>query len=552
MRRIFLITIFLLKGICGFAQANVIHTHIACSIADSIGIAVFIHYPDSARFDTCGAPVAIIIPGGRMPIGIYPTYPALLPKYGVIEVFLNFPGATNQGNFNSGGHYDLRGPNCIEALKSVAQFCMGLDTTISGDYLGDLIPVTVDYDNVGFMGGSNGGNISIVTEGMYAQDLPGLKWITNWESPVGDGTLLADMGNVNTGFNSTQNISYNDTTGAFDFSKLRYCDTLYTHHEYSLLDTMAGFYFDNNSNGLPGDSVDFPLEPLMYDTGVAKRSYYSHCVLQHGYAMGIIPVIKPYYIPSIQESMSFWKYRNGINWIDSVITKNPDLMFIASGRNHDHYIHTPDHPGILNQYQKFVTGGQHFVRINPDKSYLEYVLDSVYPGLPDNTCFTSYDHLSIRNVMVPDSVDQKDLYTASILELVDRAQRHDYRLQLDSVYATCDLYIDTTHYYDNDPADSYQIADSSQTYNLIHSPARKNEIKLFPNPSSDVAVITLPASEKIRVEISDLTGRIIFSERTFIQGNQFTIQTKYFGEGLYLVKLTSESFTKIIKLEIVH
>mgnify|MGYP003340316005 FL=1 len=90
------------------------------------------------------------------------------------------------------------------------------------------------------------------------------------------------------------------------------------------------------------------------------------------------------------------------------------------------------------------------------------------------------------------------------------------------------------------------------TYNLIHSPARKNEIKLFPNPSSDVAVITLPASEKIRVEISDLTGRIIFSERTFIQGNQFTIQTKYFGEGLYLVKLTSESFTKIIKLEIVH
>jgi len=526
-----------------YSQNTPVLTHIPSSVGDSTGIALLIHFPDSARYDTCGAPIAILVAGGGGSTGIIYNYPAVISYFGFIQVFFNFPG----GGINpivSGGTYDLRGPNCINAFKDVIKFCSGEIADNDGKYLSELIPITPNYQNVGLVGGSNGGNISLAVAGIYGNQLPGLKWICNWETPVGDGIILADMGNTNFGGPLTTNLAYNDTTGAFDYSKLKYCDTLYFNYNANF-DTLAGFYYDNDNNNSPNDVVDYKLEPLIYGTGVNTKANYSQKIIELGYSMGLIPNPKPFYIPTLQESKDFWKWRNGENWIDSISIKRPDMLFMVTSRDHDHYINSPDHPGVLNQYSKFLNTSLNIVRLNPDKTYLEYVLDSVYPGLPDNTCFTVYDHLSIRSVMVPDSVDQKLLYAAGACELADRSIRGDYRLQLDSVYDNCIPFIpeiiDTT----NDTTSTGQLS-----VEIIKS-------KIYPNPAADFTTLSIYTGDAVNIylQLTDVTGRIIYNEKLNSlksESMDFLINTSELENGIYILMLQRNEKTEALKLEVLH
>ena len=529
--------IFLLFATCSFnsyAQNNPIITHIPSTVGDTTGITLLIYYPDVARYDTCGAPVAIVVAGGKGANGIILNYPSIFPQFGFIEVFFNFPGG-GVSNLLSGGEYDLRGPNCITALKDVVRFCSGETENNFGKYLDELIPVEPSYQNVGLIGGSNGGNISLAVTGLYGNQLPGLKWICNWESPVGDGNVLADMGNTNFGNSTpTSNVAYNDTTGVFDYSKLKYCDTLYFNYNVTF-DTLAGFYFDNNNNGSPSDNVDYKLEPLIYGSGVNRRANYTEKIIALGYSMGLIPNPKPIYIPTLQEAKDFWKWRNGEKWIDSIALKRPDLLFMVTSRDHDHYINSPDHPGVLNQYNKFLNGSNNFIRLNPDKSYMEYVLDSVYPGLPDNVCFTPFDHLTIRSVMVPDSVDQKTLYIAGACELADRSIRGDLRWQLDSVYDNCDKY---------------------EPQSIKNNSAFQLPSKIFPNPistNSNLIIYSLN-DEQVKIELTDLSKKNIYSatEKLIRGNNSIQLKSNELDNGFYLLTIQNNTRFETLKFEVLH
>lgn len=554
MKKKWIVFVIILYSLKSYSQNIPVVTHIPSIAGDTTGIALLIHYPDSARYDTCGAPVAIVIAGGKGSTGIIVSYPAVISNYGFIEVFFDFPGG---GVFpiESGGTYDLRGPNCVEALKDVVKFCSGEIADNDGKYLSELIPVIPNYDNVGLVGGSNGGNIAIVTAGKYGDQLQGLKWIANWETPVGDGNILTDMGAVHLGTgNPTHNIAYNDTTGIFDYSKLKYCDTLYFNYDVNF-DTLAGFYFDNNNDGQPNDSTDFKLEPICFGIGLNERAFYSQKIIQLGYSMGIIPFPKPFYIPTFQEAKDFWKWRNSENWIDSVVLKRPDLLFTVTAKNHDHYINAPDHPGILFQYNNFISSGLNFVRLNPDKSYMEYVLDSVYPGLPDNPCFAPFDHLTIRNAMVPDSIDQKLLYAAAACELADRSIREDFRWQLDSVYGNCDKYI--PQYSDSTDTDSGSVNDSSSTVSSVNNYSEINfSSQLFPNPSSinSNLIIHSLKDENVKIEVADLSGKIIYSatEKLIRGNNSVQINSTELDNGFYLLTIQNSIRFETMKLEVLH
>ncbi len=538
----------------GYSQNIPVKTHIPSSVADSTGITVYIHYPDSARYDTCGAPVAIVIAGGKGAIGIIPAYPAVLTPLGFIQVFFNFPGG-GSGPFLSGGTYDLRGPKCIAALKDVIRFCSGEIPNVTGQYLNQLIPIEPNYQNVGLIGGSNGGNMSLATAGVYGNELHSLKWIVNWESPVGDQIQLADMGNVNAGGTTmTHNMAYNDTTGNFDYSKLKYSSTLYLNYSMNF-DTLAGFYFDNNNNGVPGDSIDFPLAPLLYGTGTDERAFYSLKIIQLGYSLGIIPNPKPFYIPTATEAADFWRWRNGCNWIDSAIIKKPDLLFMITSKNHDHYLNSPDHPGVLFQYQKIIDAGINFIRLNPDKSYLQYVLDSVYPGLPDNTCFAAFDHLSIRNAMVPDSIDEKLLYAAGACELADRSIRGDFRWQLDTVYGNCEKYV--AAYSDSAETDHSGLNDSPEiSVSTINYSAVQIRSTLFPNPGSTTSNLLIHSikNEMVKINIADVAGKIIYSSNENLVRGENSVQLKINGldNGFYFLSIQNNARVETLKLEVLH
>ncbi len=551
--RILIFSFFLISTDC-FSQNTPVLTNIPSTVADSTGIALLIYYPDSARYDTCGAPIAIVVAGGKGATGIILNYSAVIAHFGFIQVFFHFPGG-GIGPILSGGTYDLRGPDCIAALKDVIKFCSGETTNNNGKYLNELVPVAPNYENVGLVGGSNGGNISFAVAGIYGNQLPGLKWICNWETPVGDGNILADMGNTNFGSSApTSNLAYNDTTGVFDYSKLKYCDTLYFNYNLTF-DTLAGFYFDNDNNDNPNDSVDYKLEPLIYGSGISERAYYSQKIIELGFSLGLIPNPKPFYIPTFQEAKDFWKWRNGEYWMDSISLKRPDILFMITAKNNDHYINSPDHPGILNQYLKFVTNQTNLPRLNPDKSYLEYVMDSVYPGLPDNACYTPYNRITIRDVLIPDSVDQKLLYAAGACELADRSIRGDFRWQLDSVYDNCEKYI--AHYSDSTDTDEFSESDSAAIALTINSFSNSAiQSKLFPNPSSSYATLIIYSAdnEEVKIKLTDLSGRVILISVEKLKSGNNSIQLKSTAleNGIYFLTIQNKTRIETLKLEVLH
>lgn len=53
---------------------------------------------------------------------------------------------------------------------------------------------------------------------------------------------------------------------------------------------------------------------------------------------------------------------------------NPGLMFIVEAGDRDHVQGAPDHPQVLIQYNGFLKTGARFLRLNPDKYYVEQVI----------------------------------------------------------------------------------------------------------------------------------------------------------------------------------
>jgi hypothetical protein len=69
----------------------------------------------------------------------------------------------------------------------------------------------------------------------------------------------------------------------------------------------------------------------------------------------------------------------------------------------------------------------------------------------------------------------------------------------------------------------------------------KNNINIYPNPTSNIINIeasTSSATDKLKIEISNVIGQVLISENQTNQRSSFNIQN--FPSGLYFIKLISE------------
>ncbi len=405
--------------------ATYVTTFVPSDVGGSEGLYCQIHLPPAPRYAE-GAPVVVHIPGGWKSEGIgSPERP--LVSAGFIQILFNFPGG-GAGAQKSGGQYDERGENCIRALRDIVLFALGKKADKNGKYLDDLAgAITPLFTNVGLCGWSNGGNATITAAGAFVHDLADLAWIVNWESPVGDG-----MPNVEAGENGQVNPAYDPNTGTWDFSRLAFSDTLTVSSKAP--EVKGGFYFDFNSNGCY-DAGDFRPQAHVFKTSTTK-AYYSVCLRTEAQNRGLAPPTAPATLATVEETQEFWSYRNGENWIAAAIAGNPNLLFMVTASEEDHVQGAPDHPHVLIQYEAFRAAGARFVRLNPDRVYVEAVGGSSYPQAADNPALTAYDHLSIRSALEPEGANKipDAIFTAAgVVELADRTQANDLSAQLDSV-----------------------------------------------------------------------------------------------------------------------
>ncbi|HPN33376.1 MAG TPA: T9SS type A sorting domain-containing protein [bacterium] len=526
LRRASLFWVVTLIG-SAFTQ-TAIDTRIPSTVAGDTGIFTRISLPLNPRYGAKGSPVVIHVPGGFGSGGVGPSN-AILRLPDCFQLQFNFPG----GGYNeqkSGGTFDERGPNCLMALRDVIRFALGAATDQNGKLFSQLAgPIKPMAANVGLVGFSNGGNATIAAAGMYGAHISGLAWIVNWESPVGDGMANAECGaDEGSGHglqtNPEVNPAYHPDTGEFDLTTLAYCDTL---HLNPARPAAGGLYFDIHRNGVIDWGADFVLRPHDLQIGGKWTVYYSNRVIGAARSMHLLPSPLPAHIADTSATRQFWSSRDGETWIAAAVQHNPQLMFLVEASEDDHVQSAPDHPHVLIQYEGFRRAGARFVRLNPDRAYVEAELGRSAPNASDNDAFRAFDHLSIRSALEPageNGIATSVGQVAAIYELADRTYYNDVSPQLASVLTRVSV-----------PEDA--------------APAEFRLDQNYPNPFNPQTTIgfSIATPGDVTLKVYDLTGRQV---ATLVQGHlsagaHSAMLVLHGGaSGVYFYQLTAGSFSR--------
>lgn len=491
--------------------------------SDSTGLFLRISVPKYKRYD-CGAPVVIYINGGFGAAGMLASM-FTMSNYGFIVVEFNFPGG-GSGTQKSGGVFDNRGPNCLLAIKDVISFSLGKTTDLNGKHLHEITGTKSPlYDNVGVIGGSNGGCSLLAALGIYHHELNTLAWVSFFESPIGDGMLTADAGKPygHSDVSVFLNSGYDDSTGNYNWDIFK-IDMTQVAYIFKRVSVKGVFYFDINNNNLYDPGVEFNLlgKP---NNPYTNKYFYSLQVVRKAYEKGYYPLANP--PVSFADSTltkEYWEYRNGDNWIDSIMAGNPNLRVLFMVRDSDHITSAPNHPEVLITWNRFNQADCSWFRVNSDKSYIEYITGMSLPTAPDNNANTELDNINIRNMIMPGNIfpDRYMNHYSAALEMADRVINNAWSENLVGLLpAICD--------------------------NKFETEEEDNEMLLYPNPASNEIYLPLNAVDYsiCTIKVFDILGKQVLDTQ---------IENVVKGFNLLIVDLnklsTGEYFIKIDALDI--
>ena len=402
-------------------------THVPSTVGDGRGIAVSVVPPERPRYEN-GAPVVIgVHPGphdatGRLGVA----------ECGFVELFF---ASTDFGK----GPYDFGGPDWILGLRDVILFALGRTADKDGRMIGDLtgdIPVLTA--NVGTIGLSHGGNACGAVMGLHGQDIPELAWYVSWESPYGEGAVGEELGSPRRA-NGRVNPAYDAETSQLDLSKLAYDSDLAmtgrgrTQQQRRELPFRGSLFFDMDGNGRYDPQTDFRHQPVGFDPGQGPKFWYSIRLLREAERRNLFGDSWPTHIVTVEEAEEFWHYRDATGLVPDAIRKIPNLAAIIVANEDDHMQVAPDHPHIRIQANAFQEAGARFVRVNPDRAYVRWLIGESRPGLVDNEAGTLYTPKTIRAALCPNEAAHRILQVAAMCELADRIQAGNFQPNLDRV-----------------------------------------------------------------------------------------------------------------------
>lgn len=415
-------------------RARGLVTHIPSSAGGDKGIAVRVIPPSKSRYRD-GAPVAIAVAGGHSAGNA--TSRMNVTGLGFVELSFAFPGG-GQGVAQSGGVYDFRGPKCVEALRDVILFAMGKIADNRGRMLQELAgEVRVLASNVGLHGGSHGGNACGAAMGLWGKRFPKLAWYVSMESPYGEGAVGVELG----GRRQQLNPAYDPKTGVLDLTKLAYDADLEIRSfgagrsRNSSQPTLIGsLFFDMNGDAKYQADADFTLQPQVFDVGQGPKSWYSVRAIREAERRVFLNARRPAHIPKLGEAIEFWRYRDATGLIPDAVLNIPDIAVIVVAGETDHVQIAPDHPHIYAQVNAFQKAGARFVRLNPDRSYVEWLFNREVSKATDNDAGLQYSPANIRPALFPDGAAPKQLLSpAAMCELADRVQAQRFESNLNAV-----------------------------------------------------------------------------------------------------------------------
>jgi hypothetical protein len=409
---------------------------IPSAVAGQEGIAASVRVPRQARY-TEGAPVVIHVAGG-VQAGSARGRPEYV-GHGFVEIHFAFPGG-GEGAERSGGSYDFRGPACIRALADVIRFATGRLADREGRRIGELgRGVSVLATNVGIVGSSHGGNACGMAMALHGAEFSDLAWYASMESPYGEGAANVELGGRESGVNP----AYDPRTGVLELARLAWGAQLAP----GLLrrpmpgparELRGALFFDLNRDGRFRAEEDFPANCFVGDAGGGVKAWYSPRILAEAERRQLVPEPRPSHMPVPAEAREFWRYRDATGGIPAAVRNCPQLAVIVYANERDHVQADPAHTHILEQVEGFRRAGARFVRLNPDRSYVERVL----PGgaqskgggrLADNPAGKAWTRANITEGLEPEAWPQGPYMQAAVCELADRTQAKQWEPDLDAV-----------------------------------------------------------------------------------------------------------------------
>ena len=412
-------------------------THIPSAAGGEQGIAVGVLPPKTARYAE-GAPVVIHVPGGvdkGQAVG-----PPEFAGLGFVEIYFAFPDG-GEGEAASGGRYDFRGPNCLRALADVIHFATGRLADRQGRKLHELLPgMKVLTKNVGVLGYSHGGNACGMVMATHGEEFSDLAFYASMESPYGEGNVNIELGSRDERLNP----AYDPHTGVLDLSKLAWSAELRpglpARWESRRPGPQGALFFDLNGDNRFSESVDYPANAVIQDLGTGPKVWYSPRLVRQAEERNLYGGTRPAHMPSWAEAIEYWRWRDAAGSIPEAVRKCPEVAVIVYANHGDHVQIAPDHPHILTQVEGFRQAGAKFVRLNPDRVYVERIFAAGGPAGPrarqsfaDNDAGAAWDRNTIRGGLEPPGLPIAMYMQAAVCELADRVQVQNWTKNLNAV-----------------------------------------------------------------------------------------------------------------------
>jgi hypothetical protein len=403
-------------------------------------VAVRLHWPASDRTRYPGvAPVVIHVEGGWHSGELSEEEAWTLAEvHGYIHLSFLLPGGTAaDGSFTSSGERDTRGEQSLTALSAVLDYASGQQADSQSLTLLDRIPFA-DTEHVGMLGESNGANLILNTLASRSTPSASLRWVSFWESPVGDQFATTEIDNNDFYIPGSCGLQSCPLTGIE--SQLRFDAHGKTQVivEGSPQHLDGVFFLDADADNHPDpDERRFSGIPYLSAAGlhVIPSMELRQTLTTHSETV-FNESTEPNWLPSHEDVQDFWALRDGSLHISAVRDQYPQLLVMVTQRRTDHVLSLEDNPHTISHLKLWEASGTGFFRLNPDAVYLSQVTGIDPAFLTDNPANAVPTFPNSLAWMVPNEIDGLSMTTAvtvgSILELADRAhfERLDPNLNL--------------------------------------------------------------------------------------------------------------------------
>jgi hypothetical protein len=398
---------------------------IKTTLVNSAGIgdiAVMIGTPQAARYPE-GAGVVVVVPPIFSPANGFQTDPDLT-SIGLIQVSFLWPGQTDPNSrLVSAGNFDYGGDMSTQVLQDVIRFASGQIPDKEGKYLSALVKIKPITSEVGLYAFADAGIAAINTLALKGENLANVQYYIGRENPTVDTLTCLEAGYMNYAGAPVSNpfytypTSYSPNAILLDYSNIRWDPKYKDPHSGAV--GVAYIDMDSSNTITSGDYVLSWHVPVMF----GKR-YYSVKLTQALLDNGSLTLSNwPADVATPQEAARDWPARESPSRYITIRSKLPNLKVMLVFAQDDSFQAAADKPHIHQAFQGFRFEAGLWVRLNPDRAYVQSLIPTAGNEFPDNPANTQpADWTQIGANAYPGQGSAAHLVPlAAVAEMADRA-----------------------------------------------------------------------------------------------------------------------------------